>query len=202
GLIDLVAEDDNNFTLGADGEANTGDEAALSWVGHWMFNAYSEVLGDDLILLPLPDFGNGSKTGMGSWNWAISTGSDGVAESGDEADMDAVWAWVNYATSPAEVDRLATAEGAIPSTKEALANSANHSEGGPMAMYVTNLRNAHTDTSLVQSGAVPRPATPAYGAIRNAFSDAMADIISGADVQATLDNAVRLIDLEIEDAGY
>jgi multiple sugar transport system substrate-binding protein len=202
GLIDLIAEDDNNFTLGADGEANTGDEAALSWVGHWMFNAYSEILGDDLVLLPLPDFGNGSKTGMGSWNWALSTGPDGVADTGDEADMDAVWAWVNYATSPAEVDRLSSAEGAIPSTNDALAASANHSEGGPMAMYVTNLGNAHTDTSLVQSGAVPRPATAAYGAIRNAFSDAMADIISGADVQTTLDNAVRFIDQEIEDAGY
>ena len=30
----------------------------------------------------------------------------------------------------------------------------------------------------------------------------MADIVNGADVQATLDKAARLIDEEIEDAGF
>ena len=69
-------------------------------------------------------------------------------------------------------------------------------------MYLQNLNNAHTDTTLVQSGAVPRPATPAYGVIRQAFSDSMADIIAGADVQSTLDAGARFIDLEIEDAGF
>jgi multiple sugar transport system substrate-binding protein len=92
--------------------------------------------------------------------------------------------------------------GAVPPTAASIAASPNHAEGGVMSMYVTNLQNAHTDTSLVQSGAVPRPATPAYGTIRDAFSDAMADIVAGADVQSTLDSAVRIIDTEIEDAGY
>jgi multiple sugar transport system substrate-binding protein len=202
GLIDIVAEDDSNFTVGPDGEANTGDETPLSWVGHWMYPLYSENLGDDLMLLPLPDFGNGSKTGMGSWNWAVTTGADGVAASGDEIDMDAVWAFFDWLISPTEIDRIAQEEGAIPSTLEGLAASPLHQEGGPMAMYITNLGNAHSDTSLVQSGAVPRPATPAYGAIRNAFSSSMADIIAGADVQSTLDAAARMVDQEIEDAGY
>lgn len=201
-LIDLVAEDDNNFMLGPDGEAGTGDETPISWVGHWMYDNYLEALGDDLVLLPLPDFGNGSKTGMGSWNWAISTGSDGVGGSGDEVDLDAAWAWVDFVTSPAEIDRLSSGETAVPSTMDALAASQVHQEGGDMAMYITNLENAHSDTSLVQSGAVPRPATAAYGAIRDAFSDSMADIIAGADVQSTLDAAAQRVDLEIQDAGY
>ena len=201
GLIDIVAEDDNNFTVGPDTEANTGDETPISWVGHWMYPLYSENV-DDLVLLPLPDFGNGSKTGMGSWNWAITTGNDGVADSGDELDMDAVWAWVDWAISPAEVERLATGEGAIPSTLDGLAASPLHQEDGVMAMYVTNLNNAHADTTMAQAGAVPRPNTPAYKVIRDAFSSAMADIIAGADVQTILDDAVRMIDQEIEDAGY
>jgi multiple sugar transport system substrate-binding protein len=202
GLIDLAAEDDNNFMLGPDGEAGTGDETPISWVGHWMYDNYLEALGDDLILLPLPDFGNGSKTGMGSWNWAISSGPDGVPGSGDEVDLDAAWAWVDFATSPAEIDRLSSGETAVPSTTDALAASEVHQEGGDMAMYITNLQNAHSDTTLVQPGAVPRPATPAYGVIRNAFSDAMADIIAGADVQSTLDEYARRVDQEIEDAGF
>src|SRR5687767_15335853 len=40
---------------------------ALSWTGHWKYPSYRAALGRDLILLPLPDFGHGVKTGMGSW---------------------------------------------------------------------------------------------------------------------------------------
>jgi multiple sugar transport system substrate-binding protein len=202
GLIDLTAEDDSNFTVGPDGQPNTGDETPISWVGHWMYPLYSENLGDDLILLPLPDFGNGSKTGMGSWNWAATTGADGVPNSGDEADLDAVWAFIDFATSDASVADYVENAGVVPPTESSIAASPNHAPGGVMAMYITNLRHAHTDTTLEQSGAVPRPATAAYGVIRDAFSNAMADIVAGADVQATLDNAVRIIDQEIEDAGY
>jgi multiple sugar transport system substrate-binding protein len=202
GLIDLVAEDDSNVLTGPDGEAATGDETPLSWVGHWMYPPYSEAFGDDLLNLPLPDFGNGSKTGMGSWNWAASTGPDGVSNTGDEADLDAVWAFIKHVTSPAEIDRFTTANGAVPATQDALANSPLHQDGGIMEIYVENLNASHTDTSLDQAGAVPRPATPAYGFIRDRFSDAMADIVAGADVQSTLDSAARAIDEEIQDAGY
>jgi multiple sugar transport system substrate-binding protein len=202
GLVDIVAADDSNVTVGPDGEPGTGDETPLSWVGHWMYVPYSEAIGDDLFLAPLPDFGNGAKTGMGSWNWAASTGPDGQAGSGDEADLDAVYAFIKHVTSAEEIDRFTTANGAVPATKEALAASPLHAEGGVMEMYVNNLNAAHTDVSAVQAGAVPRPATPAYGFIRDRFSDIMADIIAGADVQSTLDAAAKAIDQEIEDAGF
>ncbi len=202
GLVDIVAEDDSNVEFGPDGEPGTGDETPISWVGHWMYPDYNKYIGDDLVNLPLPDFGNGSKTGMGSWNWAVSTGPDGVPNTGDEADLDAVAAFIKHVTSAPEIKRFTDANGAVPATKEALANSPLHQPGGIMYIYVENLQNAHTDTSLVQSGAVPRPATPAYGYIRDRFSDAMADIIAGADVQSTLDTATKAIDQEIQDAGY
>lgn len=178
GLIDLEAVDDTNFTDG---------DAVLSWVGHWMYGAYKDVLGDDLVLVPLPDFGTGSKAGMGSWNWAMSS----VA-----ADPDAVWAFIDFVTSPDQVKLIADAESAVPALKSVLADDPTFQPGGDRYLYVLNLEAA-PDIAL------PRPATPAYGAIRDAFSDALADIVSGADVQATLDNAVDEIDSDIEaNEGY
>jgi len=91
GLIDLAAVDDTNFING---------DAALSWVGRWMYNRYKDALGDDLVLVPLPDFGTGSKAGMGLWNWAMSSSA---------ADADAVWAFMEHVTSPEQVAAIAAA---------------------------------------------------------------------------------------------
>ncbi len=55
--------DDNAFVHG---------RVALSWVGHWEYPRYARALGSDLVVLPLPDFGRGSRTGQGSWNWGIT----------------------------------------------------------------------------------------------------------------------------------
>ena len=178
GLIDLDAVDDTNFTEG---------DAALSWVGHWMYSAYDEALGDDLALVPLPDFGTGSKAGMGSWNWAM----------GDtDADPDAVWAFIQHVTSAEQVKIISDEEGAVPARQSVLDADPTFQEGGIRHLYVLNLQGA-------PDIAVPRPATPAYGAIRDAFSDAFADIMTGADVQSTLDGAVEDIEADIEaNEGY
>ena len=52
-------------------DPNTDDKAfvdgrvALSWVGHWQYNPYAEALGDDLVVLPLPDFGPAPRAARG-----------------------------------------------------------------------------------------------------------------------------------------
>ena len=201
GLIDLIAEDDNNFTVGPDGTPNSGDETPLSWVGHWMFTLYDENLGDDLILLPLPDFGTGSKGAMGSWNWAVSSGPDGVPGSGDEVDLDAAWAFIDYATSPESVLRFVNGYGAVPPTPD-LTDFPGFQPGQQRALYIDYLANAMSDPQATKDGSVARPATAAYLFIRDRFSEAFADIVAGADVQSTLDNIVTLIDQEIADVGY
>ncbi|MCY4162639.1 MAG: extracellular solute-binding protein [bacterium] len=178
GLIDIDALDDTNFTEG---------DVPLSWVGHWLYTAYKEAVGDDLVLVPLPDFGTGSKAGMGSWNWAMSSSA---------TDPDAVWAFMAHVTSPEQVKAIADAEGAVPSLQSVLDADPTFAPGGDRHLYVLNLQGA-------PDIAVPRPATPAYGAIRDAFSDALADIVAGADVQSTLDEAVQEIDDDIEaNEGY
>ncbi len=178
GLVDIDAVDDTNFIEG---------DAAISWVGHWMYPAYSEALGDDLVLLPLPDFGTGSKAGMGSWNWAMSSAIE---------DPDAAWAFIDFVTSAEQVKAISDAEGAVPSRQSVLDADPSFSPGGDRHLYVLNLQAANEI-------AIPRPATPAYGAVRDAFSDAFADIVSGGDVQETLDRAVEEIDADIEaNSGY
>lgn len=189
GYVDLEAVDDSNFTVGADGEAVTGDEVPLSWVGHWMYNSYSEALGDDLVLLPLPDFGTGSKSGSGSWQWAMSP-------AGAEKDADAVWAFIDFVTSPEMVEAIAEIEGAMPNLSSLLDADPRLQPGGDLYVYRLNFEGA-------PNIAVPRPATPAYPTIRQAFSDAFADIVTGADVASTLDRAVEVIDDDIDiNDGY
>jgi multiple sugar transport system substrate-binding protein len=51
--------------------------------------------------------------------------------------------------------------------------------------------------------AVPRPVTPAYPVITQAFAEAVQNIVAGADVKEELDKAVKKIDRDIEDnQGY
>ena len=64
----LRAQTDPN----TDDKAFTAKRVALSWCGHWCYPDYSKALGNDLVLIPLPDFGNGTKSGQGSHSWAIS----------------------------------------------------------------------------------------------------------------------------------
>jgi multiple sugar transport system substrate-binding protein len=178
GLVDLEATDDTNFTEG---------DAAISWVGHWMYPAYSEALGADLALVPLPDFGQGSVTGMGSWNWAMSSTTE---------DPDAVWAFIEHVTSPEQVAVIAASEGAVPSRFTVLNADPSFQPGGDRYLYRANLEAA-------PEVARPRPATPAYGTIRDAFSDAFVAIVDGADVTTALNEAVAAIDQDIErNDGY
>lgn len=169
-------EDDAAFIKG---------RSAISWVGHWMFPDYKKAYGDDLIILPLPNFGKGSKTGMGSWQWGITSTTKNV---------DAAWAFVNYLLKDQQIIQYTTADGAVPATKSAIAQSPNFASGAPENIYVRQLES---------TTAVPRPQTPAYPTITQAFRKAIDDIVHGGDVKAALDQAVQTIDTDIKDNnGY
>ncbi|MDI1276175.1 sugar ABC transporter substrate-binding protein [Methylobacter sp.] len=160
-------------------------KVALSWFGHWQYPWYSEELGKDLVLLPMPDFGHGIKTGMGSWSWAISSTCkepDGAAD------------FLNFLMSEREILRMTAVNGAVPSRRSVLARSPLYGERGPLRLYAQQL-----DAGL----AIPRPQTPAYRMISKVFSTAVAAIIAGADVQTELSRAAALIDQDIiENRGY
>lgn len=152
---------------------------ALSWTGHWKYSGYSKALGNDLVLLPLPDFGHGIKTGMGSWNWGIT--STCSAPSG-------AWAFLSYLMSPKEILRMTNANGALPARKSALAQSRLYGNAAPLNVFARQLVHGH---------GIPRPAMPGYSTISKSFSRAVSDIIAGGDVQNALSKAADDIDADI-----
>lgn len=152
----------------------------LSWVGHWMYNPYQEALGDDLVLIPVPDFGEGAVTGMGSWNWGITSNCE---------NPDGAWAFIEYLMTPENTASMADANGAIPSRLSALQADERYQEGGDLYVYYQQ---------LTEGVAVPRAQTAVYPTISTTMETAINAIARGEDVQATLDAAVDAIDSAIE----
>lgn len=158
---------------------------ALSWAGHWEYRRYFKRVGEDLVVLPLPDFGHGSKSGQGSWNWSVTERC---------RDPEAAMAFLTFLLRPDEVLAMANANGAVPATRTAVARSKIYGEGGPLRLFAQQLEQGHT---------VPRPRTPAYPMITSVFQQAFRDIRAGADVKAVLDRAAAEIDRDIrENRGY
>jgi len=180
------------FTKGYANANPAGDDdfygrkiAALAFVGHWMWGPHNEGLGDDLVVIPMPNFGGKAVTGMGSWNWGLTSACPSP---------DAAWKALDFLVSPDEILRMTNANGAVPARKSALAKSELYAEGGPVNLFAQQ---------LTAGLAVPRPTTPAYPVITQAFAEALQNIISGADVKEELDKAVEKIDQDIEDnQGY
>jgi len=168
-----------------DDAAFTSGRVALSWAGHWEYRRYAKAFGDDLLLLPLPDFGHGSRTGQGSWAW-------GVHAKGERAKAAA--RFLEFLLKPKEVLAMADANGAVPGRRAAIAQSKLYGKNGPLRLFVTQLTGGY---------AVPRPKTPAYPVISAAFRQALDDIRAGGAVQPALHRAAVQIDQDIADnAGY
>jgi multiple sugar transport system substrate-binding protein len=174
-----------NLTPAGDDDFYGKKTSALAYVGHWQWTPHYDGLGDDLVLLPMPKFGKKAATGMGSWAWGLTSACP---------NPDAAWKFLEFLIQPDEILRMTDANGAVPARKSAIAKSKLYGEGGPLNIFVQQLEGGV---------AVPRPVTPAYPVITVTFAEAVANIMSGGDVQAELDKAVEKIDLDIEDnQGY
>ena len=178
-----------------DGNAFAKGRVALSWVGHWMYPAYSKALGSDLVVLPLPDFGNGPKTGQGSWAWGIGAGSKNGKAAG---------AFLDYLMNDTNVAAMTTANGAPPATESALAKSKLYKQGGPLQLYADQLAKPCGDSDITKSCvAVTRPVTAGYPTVTAKFSEALNSVYGGADPKSALEKAARAIDQDFSDnAGY
>lgn len=172
-------------------ERNPADEHAFEqgrslfhYTGSWKAREYAARFGDDLVVMPPPDFGRGPKIGAGSWQWAITRNCPTPAGAA---------AYLAHLVSPREMAELSRETGLVPASQEAAALTRHFRPGGDWRVYF----------EFAERYAVPRPATPAYPAISAAFEKAMADLRGGKDAAEALDEAVEAIDHNVRrNNGY
>ncbi|MEO1065336.1 MAG: ABC transporter substrate-binding protein, partial [Actinomycetota bacterium] len=177
GWADPAAAGDDSF--------HGAKTAAIAFVGHWQYGVNVEGLGDDLLVLPMPNFGGDAVTGMGSWNYGISSTCE---------DPEAAWEVLEHLVSTEEILRMTDGNGAVPARFSALEQSELYQEGGALEVFARQ---------LAEGRGVPRPIFPGYATVTEEFAQVVADVIAGADVQSELSAAAEAIDQNIEDnAGY
>ncbi|MES9993824.1 MAG: extracellular solute-binding protein [Candidatus Thiodiazotropha sp.] len=182
-LQDWISE--NRIDPNIDDTAFSSRRVALALGGHWNYQQYSSSLGEELLLLPLPDFGSGSKTGMGSWCWAITARTEKPELAAE---------FLAFLLTTEEVLAMANANGAVPATRSAIDASQLYRPGGALHLFFEQLDKGH---------GIPRPRTPAYPVITAEFQEIIDRIRSGGEVASALNNAVEKIDREIaENRGY
>jgi multiple sugar transport system substrate-binding protein len=166
-----------------DNAAFVQGRVALAWGGHWDFTRYHEAWGDDLLILPLPDLGEGTRTGQGSWCWAINA---------ESPHPELAARFLQHLLGEDEIIAMCKSNGAVPARRGAASRMAEFSAGGVRRLFLEQLSGGY---------AVPRPRTPAYPVITSAFQRAFGEIRDGAPVIEALGRAARDIDRELKDIG-
>ncbi|MGW8955821.1 ABC transporter substrate-binding protein [Streptomyces sp. NPDC055709] len=179
----------------SDGKAFTQGRVALSWAGHWMYPSYSKAIDNNLVVLPLPDFGHGTKSGQGSWGWGIGAGSENGKAAG---------AFLDYLLNDANVSAMTAVNGAPPATISAVSSSDLYKPGGPLELFVNQLDQPcgarYFSSNCV---AVTRPMTAGYPVVTSQFSKALKAIYEGADPGSELSDAASFIDQDFSsNDGY
>ncbi len=154
---------------------------AFSWNGNWAALGTLAAF-DDVLFLPAPDFGSGSRIGAASWQFGVSAKS---------ANPEGAAKFIEFALQDKYLAEFSNGIGLIPATSSSAAMTENYKEGGKLATFF----------GLSEKQALVRPVTPGYVVQAKVFEKALADIANGADVEATLDAAVDEIDADIEKNG-
>jgi multiple sugar transport system substrate-binding protein len=177
---------DNGYVAKKSGTDSTLDfqngKSAIVYTGSWAGQSSRDVFGEDLVVMPSVDLGEGPKIGGGSWQWGVTTGC-----ANPEAAMD----YLSFSLKPEYVAAVASATGTIPATDEAAALVSGYEPGGFFEQFRT----------FSKEYAVLRPETPAYPFIATEFGNATKDIINGGDPKKVLDGAVKAIDANIKSNG-
>lgn len=154
-------------------------ESAIALLGHWKYTDHVENLGDDAIIIPIPDFGNGVFTCSGSTVWCMTT----AAEANGNAD--AVWAVMESSMSEENINLITDFNGAIPSRISVLDTKEELQEGGRLYLYREQLEAGLSKL---------RPLTPAHSTLYSAMENVYSDILAGADARESLESAASYVD--------
>jgi multiple sugar transport system substrate-binding protein len=169
----------------ATGDAFEEGTSPISWIGHWFYDRYSTAFPGDIRIVSLPNFGEGTATDSGSWQWGITSNA---------TDGDAVWRFLQFLLRPEEVLRMTGANGAIPGTRSAVRISPDFAAGGPEHLYIEQLEGR-----VARS----RPQTPVYPELSAAFANAFNEaVIQGQAVAASLDAAARSVERDLREHQY
>jgi multiple sugar transport system substrate-binding protein len=168
----------------ADDKAFEQGRSLFHYTGSWKAREYSAQFGDDLVVMPPPDFGHGPKIGAASWQWGITRSCkqpEGAA------------AYLSFLISSPEIAAASRETGLVPVSAESAALTEHYRPGGDWRIYF----------EFAKRYAVSRPATPAYPAMSSAFEKALVDMRSGKDPAEALDEAVEAVEHNItRNNGY
>jgi len=180
----------------ADDKAFENKRVGLAWVGHWQAPAFKKSHGTDLVVIPLPDFGQGTKSGQGSHSWALRSTITGAKKA-------AATAYLEFIMQDKWVLNTTDQNGAVPATKTALAKSTDYKKGGLLELYGQQLAASCGVAKPTKACVtVPRTISAAWPVINSTFSKAVAAIYGGADAQTELTKAAKAIDLDAKDNNY
>jgi multiple sugar transport system substrate-binding protein len=155
---------------------------AISWNGNWAALGAVEKFKDDVLFLPAPDFGKGSKIGAASWQFGVAASSK---------NQEGANKFIQFALQDKYLTAFSDGIGLIPPTPESAAASKNYKPGGPMEVFY----------GLSAKQAMLRPVYPGYAVAAKVFEKALSDLANGADVQGTLDAAADEITKDVEKNG-
>lgn len=174
-LVSRKPIDDHVFTSG---------KAVFQYSGSFDMAEYKRFVGDDLVVLPPPDFGHGPRIGAGSWQWAISASCP---------QPEAARAFLEHLVTVDEIADFSRRTGLMPTLEAAADRTDLYRRGGEGRVFF----------EFARAWAVLRPETPGYPVISSAFGKALRDIRDGGDVAEALDRAADLIRDDMErNNGY
>lgn len=179
GYINAMADSD-------DGYYGKKDTCMLLY-GHWMAPQVEELLGDDGILVPIPDFGHGVYTGSGSQTWGITTKAE---KNGTVEECVSV---LKELVKPEYVQGMSDANGSVPGLRSVLEKDPKYAEGGKLYLFREQLEGGI---------AVNRPHTPAAVYVRATIGQTLRDILAYGNAEGAMNDITKDIDQLITDNNY
>ena len=181
----LFADGLASETPATDGQDFLQGKTPMVYAGGWKVLQAQEAFGaEEVLILPPVDFGSGAHVGGGSWQWGVSATSPNAEAAGK---------FIAFLMQDDYLVEYSNAIGTFPSVDSAIASTENYGQGRPLEPVY----------QIGKAFALLRPATPGYKVISSIFDKAAHDIVSGADVKKTLDQAVKDIDADIaSNNGY
>ncbi|MFT8356464.1 MAG: sugar ABC transporter substrate-binding protein [Bifidobacterium aquikefiri] len=166
--------------------AFANNKVGLLYGGMWSWSSFNQYAKDkdDIVSMPMADFGKGLISPGGSWETALTKTCNNKAAAQD---------YIRFSLQDKYMAAASKAGMNIPASEGARKLVPEFDKGGSMEVFV----------EISKKKVVMRPLTPAYSYIQSQFATSLSDILNGADAQSTLDKLTSSIDSNIKtNNGY